>query len=56
MKFYDVETKETITIEQLYNEFKQLQTEQPEEYNYNFNQYILNCTDKNGTLQEIKEG
>ena len=51
-KFIDTETGEIITINQLQREFEKLKTEQPEEYNYTFEQYIRNCTNKNGFLKE----
>ena len=52
-KFIDIDTGETITETQLKEEFKTLQAEQPEVYNYSFTRYILDCTGKNGTLKEV---
>lgn len=49
----DVETGDIITREQLAKEFIALQTEQPEEYNFTFADYIHNCESKNGTLIRI---
>lgn len=46
---------ETVTAEELKAEFEQLQREQPEEYNYSFNDYIKNCTGKHGTLETVTE-
>ena len=55
MKLYrDTETGETITEAQLQAEFETLKAEEPETYNYTFNQYILNCISKNGFLEAIK--
>lgn len=52
--FKNTESDELITESQLKADFETLQREQPEEYNYTFYQYILNCTGKNGFLEEIK--
>ncbi len=53
MKFYqDTETGEIIPDCVLRNEFERLQAEDPETYNYSFSDYIRNCTDKNGFLEE----
>lgn len=54
-KFRDINTGETITEEELRKEFEELKKETPEEYNYSFGNYIRNCTDKDGTLEEIRE-
>lgn len=51
-KFRDTNTGEIITEEDLRNEFEELKKETPEEYDYSFNQYLLNCTSKNGMLTE----
>ena len=48
------ETGEIITKTQLKAEFETLKTEEPETYDYNFNQFIDNCLSKNGFLEEIK--
>lgn len=53
-KFFDNETREIITEKQLFAEFTALQKDDPETYDYSFSDYIRNCTDKNGTLTEIK--
>ena len=37
---FKTESGETVTAEELKAEFEQLQREQPEEYNYSFNDYI----------------
>lgn len=54
-KFRDTNTGEIITEEELRKEFKELKREIPEEYNYSFGNYIRNCTDKNGTLEEVRQ-
>lgn len=54
-KFRDVEFDIIVTEEELLKTFKYLQREQPDEYNYSFENYIRNCTDKDGTLEEIRE-
>ena len=51
-KFRDISTGEIITEEELRKEFEKLKKETPEEYDYSFNQYLLNCTSKNGMLAE----
>lgn len=52
-KFRDTNTGEIITEEELRKEFEELKKKTPEEYDYSFNQYLLNCTSKNGMLIEI---
>lgn len=52
-KFRDTNTGEIITEEALRKEFEELKRETPEEYDYSFNQYLLNCISKNGMLIEI---
>ena len=52
-KFRDTNTDEIITEGELRKEFKELKEATPEEYDYSFNQYLLNCTSKNGMLIEI---
>lgn len=55
MKLYkDIETNNIITESQLMAEFETLKAEDSETYNYAFNEYINNCTNKNGTLEEIE--
>ena len=51
-KFRDTNTGEIITEEELRKEFEELKKETPEEYDYSFNQYLLNCSE---TLDEIRE-
>lgn len=54
-KFRDLEFDIVVTEEELLRTFRHLQREQPDEYNYSFENYIRNCTDKDGTLEEIRE-
>ena len=54
-KFRDLEFDIIVTEEELLRTFKHLQREQPDEYNYSFENYIRNCIDKDGTLEEIRE-
>ena len=44
-KFRDTNTGEIITEEELRKEFEKLKKENPEEYDYSFNQYLLNCSE-----------
>lgn len=54
MKLYrDTETNEILTEAQIEAEFEALKEWQPEEYNYTFNQYLRNCTSKNGFLEVV---
>ena len=54
-KFRDLELDTIVTEEELLKTFKHLQREQPDEYNYSFENYIRNCIDKDGTLSEIRQ-
>ena len=51
-KFRDISTGEIITEEELRKEFDRLKKETPEEHDYSFTQYLLNCSE---TLDEIRE-
>lgn len=51
-KFRDTNTGEIITEEELRKEFEELKKETPEEYDYSFNQYLLNCSE---TLEEVRQ-
>ena len=51
-KFRDTNTGEIITEEELRKELEKLKKETTEEYDYQLNQYLLNCS---GTLDEIRE-
>lgn len=54
-KFRDLEFDIIVTEEELLRTFKHLQRERADEYNYSFENYIRNCVDKDGTLEEIRE-
>lgn len=54
-KFRDLEFDIIVTEEELLRTFRHLQREQPDEYNYSFENYIRNRTDKDGTLSEIRQ-
>lgn len=51
-KFRDTNTGEIITEEALRKEFEELKKKTPEEYDYSFNQYLLNCSE---TLEEVRQ-
>lgn len=51
-KFRDTNTGEIISEEELRKEFEELKKENPEEYDYSFNQYLLNCSE---TLEEVRQ-
>lgn len=54
MKFFDIESGETVTVEQLRKEYNENREYQPSEYNYSFPDYIRNClVENNGTLEII---
>lgn len=48
------ESDEILTEAQLQAEFETLKAEEPETYDYNFTDYIKNCTSKNGFLEVLK--
>ena len=48
------ESGEILIEAQLKAEFETLKAEEPETYNYNFVDYIKNCTSKNGFLEVLK--
>ena len=51
--FIDINSGEIVTANQLREEFEMLRHEQPDEYNYSFEEYIRNCkTENNGTLED----
>ena len=54
-KFRDLEFDIIVTEEELLRTFRHLQREHPDEYNYSFENYIRNCTDKDGALSEIRQ-
>ncbi len=50
--YFDIESGEYVTTEQLRKEYEQFRKEQPEEYGYSFPEYVRNClTENNGTLK-----
>ena len=51
-KYYDIETEEIITEEDLEKEYNDLKKTGDTEA-ATFNDYLINCTSKNGTLEEI---
>lgn len=52
-KWADNESGEVITEMQLYREFTELKAALPDEFNYSFEEYILNCEHKNGSLTRV---
>ena len=53
MRKFEDENGNIITELELQQEFEELQKNDPNTYDYTFNNYIHNCTDKNGTLREV---
>ena len=53
--FLDTERRELITEKELENLFRELKAADPDTYDYDFESYIGNCTDKNGALIEIRQ-
>lgn len=54
--YYDIEQEKYISREQLKNTFEQLKTENPDEYNYSFPHFVMNClTSNNGSLQTLSQ-
>lgn len=54
--FYDIESKETVTMDALLREYETLRKAFPDEYGYSFPEYVDNCLARNnGTLEPIKE-
>lgn len=53
-KFYSYDYGDIITEADLRREYEENKKRDPEEYNYTFEQYITNCTSKNGALAEIR--
>ena len=53
--FFDIESEQIITLEQLYDEFTELKKANPFEHDYTFFEYVSNClTHNNGTLEIIE--
>ena len=56
MNYYvDLNSREAIAEDRLRKEFAIMQTEDPDIYNYSFEEYIRNCTGKNGFLQTLED-
>ena len=53
MRIFIDEMGHCLTEAMLRQEFELLKLEQPEEYNYTFEEYIKNCLSKHGTLTEL---
>lgn len=52
--FFDIESGEYITTEQLFSEYIENRKSNPDEYSYSFPEYVKNClTVNNGTLEKI---
>lgn len=54
MRLFKDEHGHLITEQELRKEFGMLKLIDPYNYNYSFENYIRNCTDKNGTLTELR--
>ena len=52
-KYKDIEHNIIITENELKVSFEELKRAESDEYNYSFDEYIKECTGKNGTLEEI---
>lgn len=50
--YYDENEQCFVSEEQIKKEFIQLKAEQPEEFDYSFDEYLNNCLSKNGFLTE----
>lgn len=54
MRLFKDERGHLITEQELRQEFGLLKLIDPDSYDYSFENYIRNCTDKNGTLTELR--
>lgn len=54
MRLFKDEEGHLITEQELRQEFGMLKLVDPDSYDYSFENYIRNCTDKNGTLTELR--
>ena len=53
--YFDIESNQIVTREQLFAEYQTMKESYPEEYGYTFPEYVKNClTSSNGTLELIK--
>lgn len=55
MKYYDTEHDIVLTEEDVRDIFLELKNADPELYDYDFKEYLINCTGKNGTLEEYTD-
>ena len=54
MRLFKDEQGHFITEQELRQEFGLLKLIDPDNYDYSFENYLRNCTDKNGTLTELR--
>ena len=54
MRLFKDEQNHLITEQELRQEFGLLKLIDSDSYDYSFENYIRNCTDKNGTLTELR--
>lgn len=54
MRLFKDENGNFIPKQELRKEFEMLKLTDPDSYGYSFENYIRNCTDKNGTLTELR--
>lgn len=53
-QYVDLNSREVIAEDRLRKDFAIMQAEDPDIYNYSFDEYIRNCTGKNGFLQTLE--
>lgn len=53
--FLNSENKKLIKEDELRTQFSELKINEPEEYDYSFEDYINVCCDKNGVLEEVAD-
>lgn len=51
--YYDTEAEKVVSLGELKRDFDQFKAEAPEEFNYDFADYMENCLSKNGSLCEL---
>ena len=54
MRLFKDENGNFIPEQELRKEFEMLKLTDPDTYGYSFENYIRNCTDKNGTVTELR--
>lgn len=54
MRLFKDERGHLITEQELRQEFGMFKLINPDNYDYSFENYIRNCTDKNGTLSDLR--